>query len=267
MASQVQQVSLLDVVVDVPVDWGYGFSPGADWCVGYVRPDFPFIDRDPLSRRTPTIQCEGEVPDDVRQTSLTWRRAQDGDGQRSQTLGAWTEVSRAVGSAYITVQVPADNTKLAAQILDSARVVVAGPQGCASRLDPGRPTTGGLADLRSVSDVSVCQYDMDGSSGPNLSGSYALYGDAAQEVLDVMLAAPPTQNPSVSGCQAPGQMLVVRFGGGVRQVNIDLSQCGTNLLDDGVVYRVPTRATCGDLITGPLWAADVPARLDACQPS
>lgn len=259
-------VSFLDVVIDVPSDWGYGFAPGEDWCRGYVRPDAPFVDRDPLAHTPVTAPCGDDIPDELRQTSLTWRRLKEADVASTVQAGSWAQVSRPIGSAFVTVQVPRESTVLATQILDTARVVVTDPRGCASHLDPGRPSSGPLTDVRSVNEVAVCQYIMDGSAGPNLYGSYALYGDQAQQVLDSMMVAPEVESPPEATCDAGGSTLVVRFGGGVRQVRIDLSPCGVNLLDDGAVYRAPTRSTCADLIYGPLWVADAPSSVTACLP-
>lgn len=250
--SETRPVAFLDVVIDVPDDWGYGFLPGEDWCAGYVRPDSPFIDRNPLSRSAPTTTCRGDVPDDLRQTSLTWRRATAEDADQVTYTGGWAQVTRVVGSAAVVVQVPRDQLELAQQILSSASVVVTSPDGCASRLSNGRPSTGALDDLRSTADAAVCEYDMADVPGPNLVGSYSLYGDDAQHLLDAMRTASPA-SPPTTACDVPGERLVVRFGGGVREVQIDLSACGTPLLDDGVSYRHPTPSTCGDLLTGPLW--------------
>ncbi|MFV0406401.1 MAG: hypothetical protein ACK5LN_06205 [Propioniciclava sp.] len=262
----VRQEVMLDVAVEVPADWGYGFAPGADWCEAYVRPSVPFVDRDPLKRRREASRCADQVPDDLLQSSLTWRRAEADDVAVVTPRGAWVVSSRVVGSAYLTVMVPRAEAAVATRILDSARVVVAGPRGCATRLDPGRPTTGELGEIGAVNEVVVCQYDMDGSPGPNLVGSRALYGEAAQAILDEMLASPMMPMVSSEAASLGGQTLVMRFGGGVRQVQIDLAASGTHLLDDGQIYRMPSRVTCGDLITGPLWVTDLPAGLDVCRP-
>ncbi|MFV0451815.1 MAG: hypothetical protein ACK5LS_06140 [Propioniciclava sp.] len=265
--TDVRQETFLDVVIDVPADWAYGFTPGPDWCDGYLRPTVPFVDRNPLARPDAPTLCEQPPPAELNQTSLTWRRAQDGDAPSISRDGDWTRASRVVGAAYITVVVPGDEGALANRILDSARVAVTGPRGCASRLEPGRPTSGAVEELGSVNEASVCEYEMDGSPGPNLVGSYALYGEDAQSLFDEMRAAPVAAAEPLPDCEMTGQMLVVRFAGGARQVQMDLSPCGRNLLDDGTAYRTPDRSTCADLLTGPLWTGTVPEHVgQACRP-
>lgn len=122
--------SMLDVAVLVPDTWGYGTAPGTDWCgePGYRRPDRPFVQRTPLSQPVRAIACPEPMPDDLRQTHLTWRPAEPADRDGSVVTGGWVRVSRVVGEVLLSVEVPADQSGLAAEILGTARVVEAGPR-------------------------------------------------------------------------------------------------------------------------------------------
>ncbi|HHU38718.1 MAG TPA: hypothetical protein GXZ45_05500 [Propionibacterium sp.] len=261
--------SMLDASVAVPGDWGYGFAPGSDWCAepGHQRPERPFVDRNPVSRFVRAIACPEEVPAALRQVHLTWRHTQPGDVEGATPVGSsgeWLRVGRVVGSAYLVVEVPAAELALAEQVLATAQENDVDPRGCPVVNPEVAPSLGAIADLATASELVVCQYS--GAERPNLVGSYALTGDEAQGVLDAVLATP--ESPAVPddfSCGDPGSGLLLRFDG-TRAVWIDMSGCGPFVLDDGVTTRTPTRATCGDLLTGPLWIPGTTASQDACQP-
>lgn len=258
--------SMLDASVQIPADWGYGFAPGPDWCVinGYERPERPFVERNPLSQLTADVQCTGQVDDDLRQTHLTWRHARptDTDGV-VEVSPAWVRVDRVVGSALLTIEVPAADVALAEQILATAQTAPVDPRGCS--VDSPTGTSGGaIATLPAASEVTVCQYT--GRDRPNLVGSYTLVGDQAQGVLDAVQEAPVASGPKHPTCGDVGGWLLLRFNQGEREVRLNLAECGQFVLDDGVTVRTPTRATCGDLLTGPLWRAGFTAETAACEP-
>lgn len=261
--------SMLDAAVQVPVGWGHDFAPGSDWCAepGHQRPERPFVDRNPVSRFVRAIACPEEVPAALRQVHLTWRHTQPGDVEGATPVGSsgeWLRVGRVVGSAYLVVEVPAAELALAEQVLATAQENDVDPRGCPVVNPEVAPSLGAIADLATASELVVCQYS--GAERPNLVGSYALTGDEAQGVLDAVLATP--ESPAVPddfSCGDPGSGLLLRFDG-TRAVWIDMSGCGPFVLDDGVTTRTPTRATCGDLLTGPLWIPGTTASQDACQP-
>lgn len=259
---------MLDAAVQVPVDWGHDFAPGSDWCAepGYQRPSAPFVDRNPLGRATRNILCDATVPNELRQTHLTWRRVQPGDTDNAveaDPAGEWLRVNRVVGSAYLTVEVPAEQIDLADEILGSAELFAYDPRGCRTFSPTGLPDLGAVADLATASEVVVCQYG--GPERPNLVGSYALTGEQAQGVLDAVLAAPEATDPPHPTCADTGNWLVLRFDG-TREVRLNMDACSAFVLDDGVTRRTPTRATCGDLLVGPLWLATLDEATDVCRP-
>lgn len=263
--------SMLDAQVQVPGGWGYGFAPGTDWCAepGYERPDTPFVQRNPLSQATRSILCTESMPDELRQTHLSWRHVQrdDLDGLVEVGSGDWFRVSRIVGAAFITVEVPADDVELAELILGTAVLSEAGgggSPGCLPYSPEGAPGAGAIADLTTVSEVTVCQYS--GEKRPNLVGTSTLVGEPAQGVLDAVLEAPIAPGPLTPTCGDQGDWLLLRFDEGLREVRLDTSGCGVFALDDGVTLRTPSRATCGDLLVGPLWLATPNGESDACEP-
>ena len=260
--------SMLDAAVQVPVGWGHDFAPGSDWCAepGYQRPAAPFVDRNPLGRATRDILCDEAVPDDLRQTHLTWRRVQPGDTDTAVAVdaaGEWLRVNRVVGSAYLTVELPGAQIDLADEILASAEVIAFDARGCRTTSPAGPPDLGAVADLTTVSEVVVCQYG--GAEQPNLVGSYALTGEQAQGGLDAVLEAPEATDPPHPTCADTGNWLVLRFDG-TREVRLNMDACSAFVLDDGVTRRTPTRATCGDLLVGPLWLATLDEATDVCRP-
>lgn len=255
-----REESMLDAVVRVPADWGYGFAPGSDWCgePGHQREIRPFVQRNPLSQAERAISCTDDMPDGLRQTHLTWRPAKPGDGDGVVAVGkagTWFHANRVVGSAFVTVEVPTDDLALAEKILDSARVASAGldPRGCPVVRPEGSPDSVAVADLATASEAVVCQYTVGPDAGPNLVGSYALTGAEAQGVLDAVRAAPVSTAQPHPSCGPVGNWLVVRFDGGDAEVRLQVASCGQFVLDDGETARTPTRATCGDLLVGPLW--------------
>lgn len=259
-------VSFLDVVVDVPVAWGYDVAPGPDWCAEprTPRPNGPYVDRNPLSRGVRSILCTGTIPDSEQQTHLTWRRLATGDAAASVMVGAWVTVSRPVGSAYVSVTVPVGQEQDAWDILDSARVVDVDPNGCPVRLPGGPPAAGSLADLAGAASAAVCQYVLDGSDGPDLAGSYRLDGEDADALFRSMLLG---DLQAVAGgapaCSPTGDVLVVRFADAAdaeRVARLSLNDgCGSGWYD-GVSVRPPSRVTCGDLLVGPLGASTFDGR-------
>lgn len=258
--------SMLDVAVQVPDTWGYDVAPNSDWCAepGYQRPDGPFVQRNPLSQAVSSILCAEPVPDDLRQVHLTWRSAEptDADGVVAVgSAGEWLRVSRVVGSAFLTVEVPADQRELAEQILATAQVTDVDPRGCPAVWPSGRPASGTVDGFAGVESAVVCQYVLDADRpGPDLVGSWALAEVAARRLAaDIQgqptradLAGEPTT------CDR-GEALLIRLGnasGDTREVKLVTGLgCGPFGLDDGSRIRHPSRATCADLITGPLWQA------------
>lgn len=256
-----REESMLDAVVRVPADWAYGFAPGEDWCAtpGPQREERPFVQRNPLSQGVRTILCSDDMPDGLRQTHLTWRRAQPGDVDGVVAVGAagaWFHANRVVGSAFVTVEVPVGDLELAEKILASARVADGvDPRGCAVVGPDGSPGSDAIADLATASEVAVCQYVVGPDAGPNLVGSYRLLGVEAQELLDAVRAAPVSTAAPHPSCGPVGNWLVLRFDEGAAEVRLQVASCGQFVLDDGVTVRTPTRPTCGDLLLGPLWVA------------
>lgn len=270
-------VSFLDVVVDVPSGWGYDFAPGPDWCAatGVPRPDGPYVDRNPLSRVTHDILCTGTVPDEAQQTHLTWRRLEPGDAAASASAGAWATVSKPVGSAYVSVTVPAGEERIARDVLASARVVDVDPRGCPVRLPEGRPADGALEDLAGAAAASVCQYvvgDTQAAGLPDLVGSYELDGEEADALFRMITGGvlwADTVGEDLE-CSPTGDVLLARFtdaADAVRTARFSLSDgCGFGWYD-GVSAYPPSRATCGDLLVGQLWVATTDERWAApCQP-
>ena len=256
-----RRVSFLDVVVDVPAGWGYGFAPGPDWCAetGAPRPSGPYVDRNPLSRAVRAISCDARIPDAEQQTHLTWRYAEPGDAPASELVGGWRTVSRPIGAAYVSVVGPVGESALAEQILDSGRVVDVDPNGCPVRLPEGTPGEGRLRDLAGAAMASICQYAVDAAGRPELVGSSALDGDAADGLLRGITGQAWADDVGEDlECAPTGSVLVARFtdaADAVRVARLSLSDgCGFGWYD-GVSAWPPSQATCGDLLVGPLWLA------------
>ncbi len=272
-AAGTRPVSFLDVVVDVPAEWGYDFAPGSDWCAEprAPRPAMPYVDRNPLSRAVRDIVCDGTIPDADQQTHLTWRWLRPGDVPTSVAAGSWTTISQPIGSAYVSVTAPLGSEHVASDILDSGRVVDVDPNGCPVRLPEGAPSEGRLDDLAGAATASVCQYALTTTGRPELSGSYSLDGDAADELFGRITGGAWADWVGEDLMCAPtGDVLLVRFtdaADAVRSVRFSLSDgCGFGWYD-GVNARPPSQETCGDLFTGPLWLATTDPRwASVCRP-
>ena len=254
--------SMLDVAVLVPDAWGHGFAPKGDWCAepGYRPPGGPFVDRNPPGQAVRSILCTEPLPDALRQSHLTWRPAVPGDSDGVEGFETWVRVSRVVGSALLTVEVPAADEATAQEILGSARVVERDPRGCLAAagggvagIDQGS-ASGPVADLVPVRTVAVCQYaDLPGD-GPNLVGSYELTGPAAQSVRDAFTAPVVLADP-LPICGPTREELVLIFDGGAAEARLPLDGCRTPVFHDGHALYMPVRASCADLLVGPLWKA------------
>ncbi|MFT3875064.1 MAG: hypothetical protein QM708_01340 [Propioniciclava sp.] len=265
--------SMLNVIVQVPESWGYGFAPGKDWCVegagrpySYLPPSTPFVDHGPASRVVLTLLCLGEMPDSLRQTHLSWRRATPEDADGEERVGAepaqgWIRVNRVAGAAFLTVEAPADQADLAREILATARVVDVDPRGCPVRLPEGRPTQGSITDFSAASAATVCGYYVLGQGGPDLTGSYSLVGEEADALLGAVLDAQIWTDVVGENldCRPEGDVFMMRFTDAAGAVRVVLLPTGLGdcrfALNDGVGFRAPTRATCADLLVGPLTQA------------
>lgn len=250
--------SMLDAAVQVPSDWEYAFAPDESWCrePAYRRPDRPFVQRNPLETHPRPMPCTEPAPDSLRQTHLTFRPAEPGDADGVVPVGAaedWFRVSRVVGSAFLTVTVPAVDLELAERILAMARTNAVDPRGCSVTTPTGRPTAGALADLTTASEVTLCQYAGLPGDGPNLVGSRSLTGIDAHLVLDAVRATPTTDNTPPQACTPTRAELVLIVDGGVAQATLPLDGCRPAHWDDGHQLHQVSRASCADLMFGPLW--------------
>lgn len=252
--------SFLDVVVPVPMGWGYDLAPGSDWCAdtGHrAAPAAPFVDLNPRTRAVRAIACPTDVPPaDRRQAHLTHRLAVAGDAPTTDADDRWLTRTAVVGSAYLTVVVPAGSDALAARILDGARVVDADHHGCGVAAPGSRPT-GAAAGLPDAAEALVlCQYAAVDRPGPHLVASAALGRGDATRVLDAVRARPvvdPADAVEPDCAAAPtasSDLLVLRFGSGAqaREVHLAYNGCRPFVLDDGVVTRSPDAATAGVLL-------------------
>lgn len=265
-ASGMRWVSMLDVAVQVPAEWGYGVALDSSWCAD--RGDEasptpvsrrPFVALHSFARAVPAILCATpRPPGSLQAEHVEWAFRASGQADGDVAHDGWVYTSRAVGSAYVTyVHRPGS---AAGRILDTARVVSIDPNGCpvsaAGGLD-ARPAV--VALPAAPTGGVVCQYGLP-ATGPNLLGSRSLSAVEASGLLAAVTAAPTLPGPAeegpnacLSGPDDPTTRVVARLDGpgGGGQVWLTVGACRLATLDDGGGYRRATPEACRALLTPP----------------
>ena len=250
--------SYRNVVVQVPLTWGYARRPQADWC-GEPTRDFatkPFVDLSRGRVLLSDILCTGEFPASRQGMHLSFLPV--GEQPDVPAVGGWTYSSRVVGEAGLWLLAPPEEQELANVVLESAVVVTADHNGCG--VEYPRTTVVDLHDHLN-SEVTVCLYDRLPVAGAGLLSSVRISGDQAREAWRAIMAAPggggpdgtrdqcnPTLVPDVSGVLLVGGQ-PVRFG---------FAGCtGNGLVDAGAkgAVRQVTGDLCRALIRPPLWVS------------
>lgn len=247
--------SYRDVVVQIPREWGYGLSPGPDWCADTaVLPRQPYVDLDRGSRVVSALDCQGKLADRDQAMHLSFS---PNGGPEPWQAGSptWQEYRRTVGSAVITVVARDEDATLARQILDSAEVAPGGVDhnGCLTSLgtEPsGDSLAGDESDL-----VRVCLYD---NADRSLVSSTVLTGPKATAAWEAILAAPAGGGPdgSAQECRPDdlGPVTVV-LGLGAADSTMRFSGCVGNGLADASVeggLRRITPELCRTLLVPPV---------------
>lgn len=261
--------SFRNVVVQVPVTWGYALSPGPDWCVTpeLERPETPFVDL----ARGPTAVASWVCPEvfEASRQQLHVSFLPAGDQPSPAAVAPWTYSSRVVGEAALWVLAPPEDRELVRTILDSAQLVTLDHNGCS--VEYPATTAVDLSALRPA-DLTVCLYDPQVAAGtPGLLASVALTGEAAGQAWQAILAAPGGGGPDGTSEQCrpgvPPDVSAVLVVAG-RRVEFGFAGCaGNGLVDAGATggLRQVTPQLCRALIRPPLWfTASSGPQGDAC---
>lgn len=259
-------VSFANVAIQVPAQWGFA-STIEPWCVAGERPTMPYVDQvDPVDEVSPAIECDGVGPAEGTVTHLTWRYALAEETEASTTplRTGWADYSQRVGEAWVTVQAPTSDARLAATILATGRAVDVDHNGCPAtgRIQANdfiRPLSGDLVRVGRVDEIAVCQYEVGaGTSRPGLKASRNLTGDAALELLTQLRNAPAGAGPNdPSQCirQAGPEAITLRLrdGNAVTETYVYYQGCQGNGILDSVAVRTLTTGVCtailGDQVT------------------
>lgn len=239
-----QAYSYLDATVLVPAEWrSAGRYIEGDWCNGAQRPlDSPVgyvgvhdmrtqigcLDDEPLSNYEPFASFSAQRQGPV-------RAERDG----------WVTENVQIGHAWLTLRY--DDPAVGQEIKESARVIdVQDPNGCEPRTDAMSDDTwrpAAVFDLvdADVDRVSACGHMniLSGNQGPTLSSSASFTGNAARELVDLILAQPETA-PTEENCFASAAavwVLSVHDGEDVQQVLVRRDYCHGLGTDDGTTYR------------------------------
>lgn len=273
--------SMLDVVVQVPAEWGYNFSLQSDWCVGEKFPGYPlppFVDMTPIGRSVAAIACPtDEPPEAVQSTHLTWKRRAAGDVATTQTKSGFLYISRPVGSAMLTMVVRPDETELAEQVFATAEVVKHDHNGCTAVTPPSKAVVASRAGAKPVQDypgpvelqaqlaqpmraegLTLCQYEHAKPGVAALVASTHTDGSAATDMLRRVTSATgraPTWDPkSCYGFDYTAQV-VLRFdtASGPRERWLSLNSCGGLAVTDGHSANAVSGDLCRSVFQPPLY--------------
>jgi hypothetical protein len=261
-----------DITFRVPVEWGYAYEPGADWCAGvdhesptpkpeHQRP-YVALGSQPWGL---DLYCP-DLPDTMLTEHVTARPAaepQGADGRSRLGRGFW-EIIRTVGT--VKLRVISQDADLAREIADSAapagadapcRPFIDKPGERVARPDPAFD----VAALEAVRSIVLCQYNS--SPGFGLSAATELDEPAARRLIDAIGASPKDKSAACPPDPEPiwyevAVLLHVRTETGLHTLNLYLHGCrlGGNQvrggIDDGTTVRRVTRETCQAVITPPL---------------
>ena len=251
--------SFADILVQVPVSWGYGDAPGSDWCAdGTAYPRDPYVDTVRGLGAVRAILCTGTIPTSKLAMHLTFGF---GKAPTEPLPKGWGADEVAIGDAFVRVVRPDDQAALAREILATATRTTQDHNGCATRSPIGSGTfakpSGGaaLASVESVDEIAVCQYEVTRAA---LVASTQLTGSAAADELAALQRAPlggGPDNPADCLARAPeGTALVLHLRGpsGDQQVYVYYSGCTGNGFFDGVQPRALTAEACTPLVRDPV---------------
>lgn len=293
--------SYRDMVVAVPEAWGYGSSPGPDWCAsqddGQLKGDRPsadpIVDLRGEFTVVATIGCFaqssseifGNVPEQLWVTHVGFRRSSAAGGGDALPDGevtdrGWTRIVRTVGAAQVQVVTEETHLDVARRIVASARQVEQDHNGCdatspiqAGRFArPERPFD--VSRIGGVDRIVICQYDLRDADRPGLIASSRLDGEQAERELRAIQEAPVGGGPNTPNTCVPDMwgdtavvMGLVQIDT-IRWMHVYYEWCFGNGFDDGTHVRALTRANCP-----PLWGGRVrtwsgsSAPFRACQPA
>jgi hypothetical protein len=275
-------VSWRNVAVQVPMDWGYGFDPGDQWCVGDdgsgASKDTPFFTFHQVNAAQTLVACVqssdapkvfGPAPEDHWVTHLTMQEPDEYAGTTA-TFDGWTVSSQVVDG--VEVRALGKDAEEVRAILASAHTFQVDQNGCAPtagvqagkfpRPDPAYDVT----EIEAVDSISVCQYAR--GPGRTLMASRRVQGDAAEALLRGLKQAPEGTGPDRPQNCMPDDYgeealeLVLHSGEDARSVYLYYSTCFGNGTDDGVHHRMLTAATCAPSFTAPVIAWGYQSNLD-----
>jgi len=272
--------SFLDVVVQVPDSWGYGASPGSDWCVSADEgqgpyPTEPYVATNGAGGAAYDIGCSNmgdpdplgmEAPERLWTTHLSLGRPMGSSVPDGTTeLHGWTRIIATVGHARFTILADQAHLAEAHQIVDSARIVKTDHHGCDTTspmqdgLFPHPPQPFDLTSIGSVDEMAVCQYAFHGPQGePWLIASRLLVGPDANAELGAVQGATVGSGPNTpetcSHDSGPDTAVVLRLNPLTEphDVYVYYDSCVHNGFDDGTNVRQLTRENCV-----PLWGGRV----------
>lgn len=278
------------IEVQVPQDWGYGYSPERPDCIEPDRPGewdgdvpgIPYVEIEQKGRPVRAIGCTpdpavrgpeefGQLPVALWQPYVRFSDpdefgAADGEWEHA----GWRLTARTVDDVRISVlSGPKGEADLADRVFASVRQVDVDANGCAttspvqaaqfSRPDAVVPA----AD--EVDAVAVCKYERTGTDAPGLIGARRIEGREAQDLVQAIHAAPAAAGPDSPGDCLPDdygrEALSLRFLGaedrllGVAYVYYE--SCFGNGIFDAKAEHALTAGNCKPLFAAPpvtLWS-------------
>ena len=233
----------------VPVSWGYGWSPAGDWCAaGTGSPYGAFVDVAPEQRTTLAIGCSRTIPADRLAMFVTVRPVHAADRGWDVPQG-WRITETEIAGYLLEVVHPEREQQVAREIVGTARPIGAvDPNGCQG--------IGGSLQQQTVTDplrVSLCQYDL--AKGRQLLASKQLTGSAARQVAQALASAPDGTGPDDDSCTRAGDAeVVVRLweGQAAQDVRVRYSGCRGNGIEGLGAPRKVTFDACQAIMQGAL---------------
>lgn len=241
----------------VPVSWGYGWSPASDWCAsGGQQGTGPIVDIAPDNRAVRAIACPRAIPAGQLPTFVSVV-ATDDTADRGWDLPAGWSVTRGADIDGYRVEVvhSAGQASVAEQIVESARPIGRQePNGCLATADV--TDTGSDPVVRpsgvAPASASLCQYEV--ASGQLLAAT-RLPVIQAGRLARVLDEAPAGTGPDDASCELSGDTAaIVRlwYGGLAQDVVVRYAGCTGNGVFTGTTTRVLTGEVCTTVLQPPL---------------
>lgn len=275
-------VTFRDVTVQVPEEWGDGYAPRADWCIGEPDPDAgPYVDVGNAGftaaigclQQPPVPPGFGPAPEEqwVPHLRLVDLTRDDGDEVVDGTTahGGWTLRVRTIGDVQVRLLSDASTEDVAGEIMASAMTGDLGALGCDTTSpaqeqpregEPVVPAEGdlGAVDPDEVQGLLVCQYDRVGDDVPGLRAERLAGAAAARAWLGAVREAPRTGGPDQpQNCMEPWESTMTLA---VHPLDVDGSRlatayvaydaCAGNGVRDASTTWELTRDDCAALFDG-----------------